>query len=402
MIDITTQLMKSLEKVTKAYTKQRKKEIRSANAASRRPTLYSTRISKKEVLFSGVLEEAYNKASDDGRLPAAQRQIYYAARESCLNANEPMVEYDTFCQYLAEFTWKRKKDWRVIKDARGNLLEPHTGTKIPLGTVEVDNYLASSATRQVKAVNDEISIQMRYPTKGPINRFSALIYIEKEGFNVILEEAGILNRFDVAIASSKGQSVVAVRKFIDEFCGEPGIPLLVVHDFDKSGFEIANALTSDSVRYQFRNKINVVDLGLRLSDVEEYGLQSEPCCIKGSHIPGVTDDEQSFLLGGYRVELNAMTSPQFVKWIEGKLDEHEIEKVIPDAATIEFAYRRVWMRRQLQSAIDREADRLTTEAAKLVVPSDLADEIADSLQNDRSSSWDSALLNFVEDTKSES
>jgi hypothetical protein len=44
---------------------------------------------------------------------------------------------------------------------------------------------------------------------------------------------------------------------------------------------------------------------------------------------GATSEEIEFLLNEERVELNAMTSDVFIQFIEGKLEEHEVTKVIP-------------------------------------------------------------------------
>ena len=71
----------------------------------------------------------------------------------------------------------------------------------------------------------------------PAERYQAVLYIEKEGFGPILESAQIAERFNIAIASCKGQSVVAMRKFVDMVCAVgDGLPLLIAHDFDKAGF----------------------------------------------------------------------------------------------------------------------------------------------------------------------
>ena len=43
---------------------------------------------------------------------------------------------------------------------------------------------------------------------------------------------------------------------------------------------------------------------------------------------------------GRRVELNAFTSADFIRWIEAKLKANGIKKVVPDAKTLEVAYRR--------------------------------------------------------------
>ena len=74
--------------------------------------------------------------------------------------------------------------------------------------------------------------------------------------------------------STKGMSNVAARMLIDRMA--PYIEsVLVAHDFDVSGFSIFGTLGSDSRRYKFDNEVRVVDIGLRLTDVEEMNLQSE-------------------------------------------------------------------------------------------------------------------------------
>ena len=105
----------------------------------------------------------------------------------------------------------------------------------------------------------------------------------------------------------------------------------------------------------------MIDLGLRLSDVEAMHLQSEPVEYP-SHVDprenlrqrGTTEEECDFLvrqrgLGGWtgqRVELNAMTSDQFIAWLEAKLMAVGVQKVVPDQETLAKAYRRA-VRRDL-------------------------------------------------------
>ena len=47
-------------------------------------------------------------------------------------------------------------------------------------------------------------------------------------------------------------------------CYDHDIPLLLLHDFDKSGFAIAGTLQRDTRRYEFQNAITTIDLGLSL------------------------------------------------------------------------------------------------------------------------------------------
>src|SRR5207245_11304797 len=71
---------------------------------------------------------------------------------------------------------------------------------------------------------------------------------------------------------------------------------------------------------------------------------------------GATEDEANFLAGerathqkegkeivvweGERIELNAMTSDQFVDWLQRKLEENGVTKVVPDEATLAPAWQR--------------------------------------------------------------
>ena len=84
----------------------------------------------------------------------------------------------------------------------------------------------------------------------------------------------LANRYDLMIVSTKGVSVTAARRLIDDVCGDHGLPLFVLHDFDTAGFLILGTLQRDTRRYQFSNAVEVVDLGLRLADIE--GLEREP------------------------------------------------------------------------------------------------------------------------------
>lgn len=55
---------------------------------------------------------------------------------------------------------------------------------------------------------------------------------------------------------------------------------------------------------------------------------------------------------GQRVELNAMTSDQFIDWIERKLTEAGVRKVVPPTATLDETYRTVVHQTRRQAVID--------------------------------------------------
>ena len=57
-----------------------------------------------------------------------------------------------------------------------------------------------------------------------------------------------------------------------------------------------------------------------------------------------------------RVELNAMTSEQFVAFIKRKLAEHGVEKIVPPKQTLDKAYRLFERGRRLEEAYDKVED----------------------------------------------
>ena len=163
-----------------------------------------------------------------------------------------------------------------------------------------------------------------------------MLFCEKEGFDPLFKAVNLADRYDLMIISTKGVSVTAARRLVDEVCGENDIPLLVLHDFDLAGFMIFGTLHRDTRRYQFSNTIEPIDLGLRLEDIA--GLEREPAAATKTGEAdlreqlaenGATDAEIEILLHE-RVELNAMTSDALIAMIERKLKAHGIKKVIPD------------------------------------------------------------------------
>jgi DNA topoisomerase VI subunit A len=172
--------------------------------------------------------------------------------------------------------------------------------------------------------------------------YSTVLFVEKEGFDPLLKAARIAERFDTAIMSTKGMSTTSARLLLDKLSARGVQKILVLHDFDVSGFSIFGTLGTSNRRYRFNNKIPIADIGLRLDDVERMSLASEPVVVKGAwreradtlRRHGGTEKEIEFLRD-QRVELNAMTSPQIIDFIEAKFREHGVAKLIPDAGAIE-------------------------------------------------------------------
>ena len=172
---------------------------------------------------------------------------------------------------LPDYIEEHGVDWNVVYDARGHFEEPHTNRRIGCGTIEVGNYL--NAAKEPDILPADFA-GASVDVIGPSGSISAVLFCEKEGFNPLFKAVNLANRYDLMIISTKGVSVTAARRLIDTVCGDHDLPLFVLHDFDVAGFLILGTLQRDTRRYQFSNAVEVVDLGLRLADIE--GLEREP------------------------------------------------------------------------------------------------------------------------------
>src|SRR5262249_42956376 len=122
--------------VTKKWTNQRKSEERKASAEARRATLYRypRNYYYATEAAAEAMAEAYQKVSDNGRLPAHARQIMYAARGPIQEkTGEPLNDKYFTQTLLPDFMNKHPRltaSWDVVYEARGHFREPHTGVTV--------------------------------------------------------------------------------------------------------------------------------------------------------------------------------------------------------------------------------------------------------------------------------
>jgi hypothetical protein len=396
---ITNKIAEALTTVTKAWTKQRKAEERHASAERNRLDKLTRRqkVTIKQAAHE-IMETAYLKASGGkGALPANARQVMYSARPHILkrtgreNLDDAYFTQTILPNYLAETGVK----WDIVYDDRGHFKEPHTDRVIGLGTLSVRRYLKDISDIR----SDEPSFSRgNIITSGPQGRFGALLYVEKEGFNALWEAVRLAERFDIGILSCKGMSVTAARQLAEEICGTYGIPLFVLHDFDKAGVSIRASFQRNNRRYVFRKKFEVFDLGFRLEDIA--GLESEPHSDRGTpearaanmRQNGATEAEIRFLLDD-RVELNAMTSDQLIAFVERKLTEHGVKKIVPDDAHLALAYKLERRNIKAEEVIQRELMKMN--GAGIITPADLRDRVQVLLQQQPHLSWDDAVCDIA-------
>ena len=238
-------------------------------------------MSIRDAAFAVMAERTRRRATTATCRPNA-RQIFYAARPEILRlAKVDTVDSKRFTQELLVDYMNDHPDecagWNVVFYDRGHFVEPHTGRVVGLGTLAVRKYVGGYA--KPKLIEGGFA-GPRIATRGPEGRFGGLLYIEKEGFEPLLDQARIADRFDLAIMSCKGMSVTAARELVDQTCARFKVPLYILHDFDVAASRSRPRCTRRTAAIKFGTvsgeDFKVVDLGLRLADVERLGLQSEP------------------------------------------------------------------------------------------------------------------------------
>ena len=402
-----------LGKVTRDFTRakmnaHRRREKRISQWQIERWESQETERQLKAAAYE-VIPQAYKAVSDNGLLPANKRQIYYAVRPHVLEATgRTWKDSRSFSEVLKDFVNDNPeltKDWDIVADARGHFTEPHMFNQIGIGTLEVRGYVNSWEEKPDLAIR----ISDVYPTRGPHNRFPSALFVEKEGFDSLLESARIAERYDLAIFSSKGQTNVATRQ-LAEALSMNGVTIFDLHDFDVAGLSIVHWLSHSNETYQFRHKPKVSDLGLRLADVKKLGLQPEEQVHRQRKDPTekfwewyddpVSDEEAKFLRGRYsyqkrgwvgqRVELNAMTSRQFIDCLEHKLRKAGVQKVVPEEETLAEAWQRA------KSIIKAREIIKQQEADHVAAPKDLEQKVRAMLKRHRELSWDQALAGIAQ------
>jgi hypothetical protein len=405
--DMANDIIGLVQEGTKKWTKTKKAEERSpASRFYRHSRMTRERgVSAKEAAAQ-IMEKAYLKASGNGQYPANARQIMYASRPHIQKVTGKQLEPNYFTQtLLPDYLQESGADWDVVYDARGHFKEPHGGQSFGVGTLEVRGYLAD--LHEPRILDADFS-QATVETSGPNGNFGAVLFVEKEGFDPLLKKAKIADKFDIAIMSTKGMSVTAARELADKMCHDHDIPLLLLHDFDKAGFSIAGTLQRDTRRYEFQNSITTVDLGLNLEDVRTMTLESEyqhhpkgdkAALMANLRENGASYEEIAFMFRDFdrlrstrRVELNAMTSPQFIAFVERKLRANDVAKIVPDQELLAEMYVGFEKGRRLQKAVEEALDDIDDD---FNTPRDLQRRVRKYLKEHPQERWDKAISAIV-------
>ncbi len=347
------------------------------------------------------MPQAYMAASANGTLPASARQVMYQARpfiQDKMGGEQLNDQY--FCQtLLPDYMEEYGVDWDITYDDRGHFIEPHTQRTIGLGTISVRHY-----SRNIHAPHFEEPgfASANVDTYGPAGCFGAVLFIEKEGFLPLFEAVRLAERYDLAIMSTKGMSSTSARTLVDNLCRYE-VPLLALHDFDKAGLSIVGTLNRNTRRFTFSHNAKLIELGLRLTDVRALDLErsAEAAFDRGGdsakrenlRLNGATAEEVEFLLTR-RIELNALPSDRLVAFIEHKLNEHGIQKVMPGADLLGNAYRLFARSRRAEKIVEQTIEKITSE--DIAAPTDLGVQVSSHLRQHPGKRWDEAVAALVD------
>ena len=211
-----------------------------------------------------------------------------------------------------------------------------------------------------------------------------------------------MERHDCAVMSSKGFSTRAARDLIDKLAehDEP-IKVFCAHDADASGTLIYQTLQAET-RARGARKIEIINIGLEPWEALRIGLEFEIIEIGKTRKPtadyvALYDDDNDWdqWLQTHRVELNAMTTPQLIEWLDEKMETYGDGKLIPpqDVLVNELkAETKNRLTRQITASILEEAGLEAQVAAAMAALSppggdDLRRGIAEMFENDPGTGW---------------
>jgi hypothetical protein len=349
--------------------------IRTAAKRCQRANPSSKGTRQNQVILDN-LASAIGHASGSGRYRFSLRQLFYAIRPQLLEAldnEEP--GYDWFAKVVSAYENEHGDIPGLYRDDRGVLYHPHLKTEIPLGTMAVEEY------------------------ERPPWTFNKILYCEKEGFFPILQAAKWPERHDCALLTSKGQATKAAKDIID-LIGETDedIEFYVIHDGDAYGTVIVQAL-QEATRSRPGRRVKIINLGLEPEEGLAMGLPVEELKPgkKRKPVGRYVSAEWAEWLQTKRIELNAMTTPQFIAWLDRKMAEHGQGKVVPptdvmteflteslrkhlETSIRERILREAGLNRQVEAAMARLAPDVGRRADALdeVVESALADKPTES------------------------
>jgi hypothetical protein len=327
-------LMGLIEPLTSDIIKEVEKARKGSGRKPNSDRDKTSREDSKKSLMKKHFMEGYEIASEGYKV--AVRQIFYTVRNIInIKYQRDLKQTDyssTFTQEIATHFIEKYPELedRILFERRGYFYNPVTGDELPLGTEDVLAYIRriirNGIYRQSKvfySVPDELM-------------FKQVLFVEKAGFNIILKESGLLDRLNLGVMSTQGFGTRAVKRLIKYFL-DKGIKVFILHDCDIPGYLICDKFLSGSDTY--KEGLDVIKIGLTLDDAKNLGKDrdeyAEVVEYKKSYKKAVkalklSPDEKKFFIVDEeakiyrRAELNTLTSPELISFIESKISNKPI------------------------------------------------------------------------------
>jgi hypothetical protein len=269
--------------------------------------------SQKDIALDN-LDAVIADVSGEGAYRFNERQLFYALRPIVMDEMQGELKINNFKKILTDYEAEFGEIEGMYREPRGSIYHPHRGETITLGTLMVEDY------------------------ERPEWTFNKVVYIEKEGFSEALKDARWAERHDCMLMSSKGFSTRAARDLVDKLAehDEP-VTVFCVHDADAAGTLIHQTF-QEATKARAARKIQIVNLGLEPWEALAMGLEVENVEAADRRKPTAdyiaqreddAPDGESWedWLQTHRVELNAMTTPRFIAWLDSKMADYG--KLIP-------------------------------------------------------------------------
>jgi len=322
--------------VIEPYYKEGRKRVKE-EMTDRRASEAAERSSSEMPLNAAcfkVMEAAAHHVSGNGRLPYSARRLFYAVRDMIREYTANEFSQDSGYTYfqstiLQNYQRERGKLKGLYYDPRGRLHEPHDGKTVDVGTREIESY------------------------GFPKHVFNKLLYVEKKGQLPLLQQARLMERFDLAIMTGEGYATEAARTLLSVADKNKRMQVFVLHDADKDGYSIARKVR-DATERMPDYSVDVIDLGLTVTQALAMGLEpeehtrkkeldedlAEELLVKEPQaLEYITGEREYIYKDGKlkpiwkrcrRFELDKMTAPEAVALVEeGLTAEGVFGKVIP-------------------------------------------------------------------------
>ena len=306
---------------------------------------------------------------------------YEARREAARKSRAP-IDYKYFTtKILRDYEREHGKIEGMIREPHGTLVEPHSGTSVELGTLEVADYYF------------------------PEHSFDKVLYVEKGTERPKFEHDRIAEKYDMGIIYGSGYATEAINELLT-VAEEGAYQLFIWHDADIDGYNIVRTLREETQAIP-GFKIDIVDIGLTVEEALRIECASEPFsdddALPHALRPLLTDLElEYFEERKLRFEINGINPPsRRMAYVEERLrasgirgkymsPEDELEELVASDFEADIEYR---VASAVNDLVDKDA--IVTEVTEVLrgrlQVSEPAAFIRESFEADPYRSWSDVI-----------